>query len=185
MLDDVTAAALRLAPSAACEGVFRAFRPAAGVAWVALPAWNKLQSLDTAVMLQVADTAALTVMPTVASTRGPALLVVDRADVAPAAEHFYVVAKAASKLLLGAGGKPLPEKLALVDGGSLPPGAVVCGRLVLVVRPPVDAAAAPKNLPPGLRDLGIADDDGDDGTGADDGNNPYTLGSEPSILEDD
>ena len=182
MLDDVTAAALRLAPSAACEGVFRAFRPSAGVAWVALPAWNKLQSLDTAVVLQVADTAALSVAPSVASTPGPALLVVDRADVTPAAEHFYVVAKAASKLLLGAGGKPLPEKLALVDGGSLPPDATLCGRLVLVVRPPAEASALPKNLPAGLRDLGIADDDGEP-AGEDDGNNPYTLGS--GSLEDD
>jgi hypothetical protein len=180
MLDDVTPAALRAAPSAACEGVFRAFRPSGNVTWVALPAWAKMQGADTAVVLQIADTRTLTVAPAVAATNGPALLVIDRADIATInPENFYLVARAPSSVLLGAGGRPLPAKLELAAGGALPAGGAVVGRLALVVRPPATGMQTPKNLPPGLRDLGIADDDGVDG-GEEEGEEkgPKTLGSE-------
>ena len=181
MLDDVTAAAVRLASSAAAEGVFRAFRPGGGAAcaWVALPAWAKLQEIsDTAVALQVGDTKRLTVAPLVAATPGPALLIIDRsaAGGAALAEHFYIVAKAPSALLVGTGGKPLPERLELAAGGALPAGAAVVGRLALVVRPPLDEVKPPRNLPPGLRDLGIADGDGPGG---------YADGDGTSEAEDD
>ncbi len=171
----MTPAALRLAPSAACEGVFRTFRPSGACAWVALPAWAKMQAgADAAVALQVPDTRALTVAPAVAATAGPALLVVDRSVSVPHPESYFLVARAPSALLLGAGGKPLPQKLELAAGGAIPAGATLCGKLVLVVRPPTEATNAPKNLPPGLRDLGIADDDGEGGDGEGDG--VYTLG---------
>jgi hypothetical protein len=175
MLNDVTPAALSGAPSSACEGVFRAFRPSGNTAWVALPAWAKMQGADTAVVLQVADTRTLTVAPAVAATNGPALLVIDRADIATISpENFYLVSRAPSSVLLGAGGKPLPAKLELAAGGALPAGGTVVGRLALVVRPPATVTQAPKNLPPGLRDLGIAEDGEDDADGE---KGPKTLGS--------
>ncbi len=184
MLDEVTPSQLRLAPSAACEGVFRAFRPAGGVAWVALPAWAKMQKADSAVVLQIADTRTLTVAPSIANTIGPALLVVDRADVTPQDEHFYIVAKAASALLMGAGGRPLPQKLELAAGGAVPAGAAVLGRLALVVRPPGTVTGSAKNLPKGLRDLGIADDDGV-APDEDELAGPYTLGSKRADEDED
>jgi len=160
---------VRSAPSAPCEGVFRAFRPAqsgpAGLAWVALPAWAKLQALDTAVALQVPNAAALSAVPSVASTPGQVLLIVDRAAASqpPSAQHYYIAAKKTSSLLVGVGGRPLPERIEVVAGGSLAAGAVVLGRLALVVRPPATEQATPKNLPEGLRDLGDVGEYGDVG----------------------
>ena len=172
MLDDVTPAVVRSAPSAAAEGVFRAFRPggggggAAGLAWVALPAWFKLQALDTVVALQVPNAAMLSAVPSVASTPGQILLIVDRASASEpvSAQHYYLAAKKPSSLLVGVGGRPLPERVEVVAGGSVPAGAAVLGRLVLVVRPPATDQSKPKNLPEGLRDLGDGGDmpEGDD-----------------------
>ena len=163
----MTPAAVRAAPSAAAEGVFRAFRPsagAAGLAWVALPAWAKLQALDTACALQVPNAATLTAVPSVCSTPGQILLVIDRAAATqpPSAQYYYLAAKKPSSLLVGVGGRPLPERVEIVAGGSLAPGAAVLGRLVLVVRPPATEPSKPKNLPEGLRDLGDGDDMPDD-----------------------
>lgn len=160
-LDDLTPAAVRGAPSAVAEGVFRAFRPtsgAAGLAWVALPAWAKLQALDSAVAMQVPNAATLKAIPAVCSTPGQILLIVDRAAATgpTSAQHYYIAAKKASSLLVGVGGRPLPERIEVVAGGSLA-GAPVLGRVVLVVRPPALGAAKPKNLPEGLRDLGDSD----------------------------
>ena len=169
LLDDLTPAAVRAAPSAAAEGVFRAFRPsagAAGLAWVALPAWAKLQALDTVVALQVPNAATLAAVPSVASTPGQILLVVDRAAASEpvSSQHYYLAAKKPSSLLVGVGGRPLPERVEVVAGGSVASGAAVLGRLVLVVRPPAAEQTKPKNLPEGLRDLGDGADmpDGDD-----------------------
>ena len=97
---------------------------------------------------------------------GQILLILDRAAATgpTSAQHYYVAAKKASALLVGVGGRPLPERIEVVAGGSLAAGAAVLGRLVLVVRPPATEPSKPKNLPEGLRDLG----DGDDGPEGDD-----------------
>jgi len=163
LLDEMTPAAVRGAPSAAAEGIFRAFRPAssgaASLAWVALPAWAKLQALDTAVAILVPNAANLKEIPTVCSTPGQILLIIDRAAAAgpTSAQHYYIAAKKPSSLLVGVGGRPLPERVEVVSGGLLAAGAAVLGRIVLVVRPPALGAAKPKNLPEGLRDLGDMD----------------------------
>lgn len=48
------------------------------------------------VVISVANTATLTVSPTLSAVLGPALLVIDRNDLQPNAENFYIVARSSS-----------------------------------------------------------------------------------------
>lgn len=48
------------------------------------------------VVISVANTATLTVSPTLSAVLGPALLVVDRNDIEPSPEYFYIVSRASA-----------------------------------------------------------------------------------------
>ena len=128
--------------------------------WVALPNWFKLRLVKEPVLISVADTTALTSAPTLCSAPGPALLVIDRNDLAPAKEHFYLAARTSS-LLLDASGRGKVEKLELVTGAEAlrdPKGLAVCGRLYFACRPPPPEgeSAALKLAREGVLDMGDA-----------------------------
>jgi len=161
-LDDVTPQAVKLAPRASPEGVFNAFKPPAGSStWVALPAWAKMQPLTGAVAIQVVDTRSLTAVPNLCRSGGPCLLVVDREELQPQSKHFYLVSRASS-LLLDAGGRAgALQRLEVVPGAQASDkGVTVCGQLVLACRPPLPPGA-PKEMPEGIQDLGVANEEED------------------------
>ena len=200
-LEEATPTALALAPQAATEGVFHAFRPqaAGGTArtqWVSLPAWAKMGAAPAAVAVAVADTRSLAHIPSLNAAPGPALLVIDRDDRAPAPNSYYLVSRPAGaagggggRAAAGGGGgglllMPAPGKAGaaptggggggggggasrseILSGSAAAAGAasglVVLGRLLLACRPPPPTPVTPRNLPPGLLDLGDAGPAGD------------------------
>jgi len=167
-LEELTAERLAAAPQCVTEGVFNAFRPAGGL-WVALPAWAKLATLPGLVALQVNDTRQLTAIPSLASSPGPCLLLVERcsagAPTTPLRAHYYVVQRSSSLLLDARGGKAL-QRLEVMSGSDAAGGGgggkvTVLGRLVLACRPPLPSGT-PKEMKEGVKDLGDADDDDED-----------------------